>query len=138
MPLHWTIDSRKRLVSAVADGDVARADVENFLQVLERANAMSYRKLVDGSAGDTSMSPEDLLAIGVRIREGHARARELGPLALVLPADKFELVSRVLGILAAADRPMRIFDSLEPARDWIDNLASQPPTKKRPRPARGG
>lgn len=138
MPLHWTIDSKKGLVSAVADGDVSRADVENFLQVLERANAMSYRKLVDGSAGDTSMSPEDLLAIGVRIREGHARASRLGPLGLVLPADKFELVSRVLGILAVADRPMRVFDSLEPARDWIDNLASQPPSKKQPRHSRGG
>ncbi|MBR2813121.1 MAG: hypothetical protein IKE60_00620 [Reyranella sp.] len=123
MPLHWTIDSRERLVFAVADGDVTRAEVENYLQVLEGANAMSYRKLFDGSAGDTSMSPEDLLAIGVRIREGHARGGPLGPLALVLPADKTELVSRVLGILAAADRPMRVFDSLEPARRWIDGLA---------------
>ena len=123
MPLHWTIDSRERLVFAVADGDVTRAEIENYLQVLEGANAMSYRKLFDGSAGDTSMSPEDLLAIGVRIREGHARGGRLGPLALVLPADKTELVSRVLGILAAADRPMRVFDSLEPARRWIDSLA---------------
>ncbi|MBN9541045.1 MAG: hypothetical protein BGN99_08745 [Alphaproteobacteria bacterium 65-37] len=123
MPLHWTIDSRERLVFAVADGDVTRAEVENYLQVLEGANAMSYRKLFDASAGDTSMSPEDLLAIGVRIREGHARGGPLGPLALVLPADKTELVSRVLGILAAADRPMRVFDSLEPARRWIDGLA---------------
>jgi hypothetical protein len=122
MPLHWTIDSRERLVTAVAEGDVTRVEVENYLQVLEGANAMSYRKLFDGSAGDTTMGPEDLLAIGVRIRDGHNKGGPFGPLALVLPADKTELVSRVLGILAAADRPMRVFDSVEPARRWIDGL----------------
>lgn len=123
MPLHWTIDSRERLVTAVAEGDVTRVEVENYLQVLEGANAMGYRKLFDGSAGDTSMTPEDLLAIGVRIRDGHNKGGPFGPLALVLPVDKTELVSRVLGILAAADRPMRVFDSIEPARRWIDGFA---------------
>lgn len=122
MPLHWTIDSRERLVIAVADGDVTRVEIENYLQVLEGANAMGYRKLFDGSAGDTSMSPEDLLAVGVRIRDGHTKGVQLGPLALVLPADKTELVSRVLGILAAADRPMRVFESVELARRWIDSF----------------
>lgn len=122
MPLHWTIDSRDHLVVATADGDVTREEIEHYLHILDGANAMGYRKLFDASNGDTSMSAEDLLAIGVQIRDRHSKGDSLGPLAIVMPPDKTELVSRVLGILAAADRPMRVFDSIEPARRWIDSF----------------
>ena len=67
------------------------------------------------------MTPEDMLAIGVLLRERHATGTP-GPLAVVIPPDKADLVSRVLGILAAADRPMRVFSEAEPARRWIDSL----------------
>jgi hypothetical protein len=40
----------------------------------------------------------------------------------VLPHDKAEPVARMLGILAAADRPFNLFPSLAPARRWIDSL----------------
>lgn len=122
MPLHWTIDSRDHLVVATADGDVTREEIEHYLHILDGANAMGYRKLFDASNGDTSMSAEDLLAIGVQIRDRHSKGDPLGPLAVVMPPDKTELVSRVLGILAAADRPMRVFDSIEPARRWIESF----------------
>jgi hypothetical protein len=46
----------------------------------------------------------------------------VGPLAVVVPEDKFDLIARVLGALAAADRPMRLFTDLRPARRWIDSL----------------
>lgn len=122
MSLHWTIDSRDRLVVAVADGDVTRAEMEHYLRVLDGANAMGYRKLFDASNGDTSMSADDLLAIGVQIRDRHSRGEALGPLAIVIPPDKSDLVSRILGILAAADRPMRVFEAIEPARRWIEGF----------------
>lgn len=122
MSLHWTIDSRDHLVVAVADGDVTRAEIEHYLHVLDGANAMGYRKLFDASNGDTSMSADDLLAIGVQIRDRHSKGGTLGPLAIVMPSDKSELISRILGILAAADRPMRVFESIEPARRWIDSF----------------
>jgi hypothetical protein len=70
------------------------------------------------------MTSEDMLALGVQIRGWQAAGcGKPGPLAVVVPADKAELVSRVLGILATADRPMRIFSDAEPARRWI---AGQP------------
>ncbi len=48
----------------------------------------------------------------------------MGPLALVVPPDKGELLDHMVGMIAAADRPMRIF--LEPvrARRWIDEQES--------------
>ncbi len=121
MPLHWTVDSKERLVITIAEGHVTRQDVEDYIRAMNGAGTQPYRKLFDGSRGETDMTPEDLLAIGVRLRERHAAATP-GPLAIVIPPDKADLVSRVLGILAAADRPMRVFSDVEPARRWIDGL----------------
>lgn len=122
MPLHWTVDSKDRLVIAIAEGDVTRAHVEEYISAMNGAGTLSYRKLFDASQGDTRMTSEDMLAIGVQIRTRHAAGGKQGPLAVVVPPDKAELVSRVLGILAAADRPMRVFSASEPARRWIESL----------------
>lgn len=124
MPLHWTVDSKERLVIATADGHVTREDVENYIQAMNGAGTLSYRKLFDGSRGETDMTPGDMLAIGAWLRERHATGTP-GPLAVVIPPDKADLVSRVLGILAAADRPMRVFSEVEPARRWIESLPKQ-------------
>ncbi len=122
MPLYWTVDSKDRLVTTVADGLVTRAEVENYIDTMNGAGTQSYRKLFDGSRGETEMTAEDMLAIGVMIRARHAGGGEHGALAIVIPADKADLVSRVLGILATANRPMRIFSAIEPARRWIESL----------------
>ena len=121
MPLHWTIDSKERLVIAVVDGEVTREEIQTYVDALVGAKALTYRKLFDASRGDTTMGPEEMMALGAMFRGFHARG-EVGPLAIVVPDDKIELVSRVLGILAAADRPMRVFRETEPARRWIESL----------------
>ena len=121
MPLHWIVDSKERLVITTADGHVTRQDVDDYIRAMNGAGTQPYRKLFDGSRGETDMTPEDMLAIGVLLRERHATGTP-GPLAIVIPPDKADLVSRVLGILATADRPMRVFSDVEPARRWIDSL----------------
>ena len=122
MPLHWTINSQSQLFEVVADGVVDLAEVNRMLDALIGANALGYRKLFDGSLGDTRMSALDILSVGVRIRTLHA-GRALGPLAVVVPEDKYMLLSRVLGILAAARRPMRVFGTPDKARKWLDSPA---------------
>ena len=121
MSLHWTIDPQQRLVTAVADGDVTRAEFEAFLDAMRNAGAYSYRKLFDGLRGDTQMGPEELLALGARMRASHEEG-PIGALAAVISDDKAELVARVLGILATAKRPMRVFRQITPARRWINRL----------------
>src|SRR4051794_32372043 len=108
MPLQWTIDPKQRLVTAVADGDVTRADFDAFLDAVKAANAYPYRKLFDGLRGETRMGPDELLALGARMRASHETG-PIGPLAAVIPDEKADLVARVLGILATAKRPMRVF-----------------------------
>lgn len=57
--------------------------------------------------GDTSMSPEEILAIGVRMHAIHGE----GPTSAGSgrAERQAELAARVLGILATARRPTRVF-----------------------------
>lgn len=45
-----------------------------------------------------------------------------GAFAIVLLHDQAELVARMLGVLASADRPLRLFTSPTPARRWLESL----------------
>ena len=122
MPVYWTIDSKQQLVVVTAEGDVTRADAEEYLDVIEGGGALGYRKLYDGSGGDVAMDHDEIMAIAARFRSYHHRP--VGALAIVLPHDKAEPAARVLGVLASADRPMRLFITLAQARRWIDGLAA--------------
>lgn len=119
MPLHWTAQSTPPLVTIVADGDITRADLESLFAFVHRAGLMPWRKLFDGRNGQGVFTLEDVEAIGARIREA-AGTQEVGPLAFVLPTqgEKPEL-RRLLGLIAAAQRPMRLFRRVAPARRWI-------------------
>lgn len=123
MPLHWTIDSRLQIFVATCDGNVDLAEVNEMLDAVVGANGLGYRKLFDGTNGDTQMSPIDMLSIGVRMRALQSNRDDHGPLAVVVPDGKYAMVSRVLGILAAARRPMRVFNDAEKARRWLDSPA---------------
>ncbi|MDP1841683.1 MAG: hypothetical protein Q8N31_22220 [Reyranella sp.] len=126
MPLHWSIDPEYELVSVTAEGDVIRSEVMELLDAMASRDAMAYRKLFDGTNGSTAMGPEDLRALGARMRVYHASG-PMGPLALVLPPDKADIVLPVLGLLAAADRPMRIFTGRQKARRWLSSLGKDLP-----------
>ena len=120
MPLHWTIDPERKLVTVRADGPVTRVEADAYLDAVENDDAISYRKLYDGRAGKLGMDREELMAIGARFRSYHHLP--VGALAVVLADDKLEIVGRLLGILASADRPMRLFANLPAAQRWLESL----------------
>jgi len=122
MPLHWTIDPRLKLFVVKADGFVDFAEVNRMLDEMMEAGVHGYRKMFDGTLGDTWMTPMEILSLGVRMRSIHSTG-PMGPLAVVIPDDKNHLVARILGILAAARRPMRIFSDPEKAWQWLDSTA---------------
>ena len=131
MALHWFIDSRKRLIVVTAEGPVTRAEIDELLDAVTGAKALGYRKLVDATAGRFAMSAVDMLAIGVRVRSLHAGS--VGAVALVLPGrlpqdgepeDAPTLVARLLGILASAKRPLRLFKSVTSAKHWLESLTA--------------
>jgi hypothetical protein len=123
MPVHWKIDSEAKIFEVTCSGLVEADEFHQMLDVLVGSNAFGLRKLFDGSQADTNLGPLDVLHIGVRIRTLHGVGVPLGPLAVVIPADKYPLLSRVLGILASPRRPMRIFSEVDRARKWLDTAA---------------
>ena len=129
MALHWFIDSRERLIVVTAEGPVTRAEIDELLDAVTGAKALAYRKLVDTTAGKFALSALDLLAVGARVRSVHVGS--VGAVAIVLPGrrpgdDEPEeapmLVARLIGILASAKRPLRMFKSVTSARHWLDSL----------------
>lgn len=133
MPVHWTIDSEARIFEVTCIGVVESDEIHRMLDVLVGSDALGYRKLFDGTQADTRMGALDVLNIGVRMRTLHGDGAPLGPLAVVIPPDKYPLLSRVLGILASPRRPMRIFSEVERARKWLDTAAvrrSVPPPEQ--------
>ena len=135
MALHWKINSEERLFEVVCDGLVEASEIHQMLDVLVGSDALKYRKLFDGSLADTRMGPQDILSIGVRLRSLHTVDAALGPLAVIIPDDKYTLLSRVLGILAAGRRPMRIFTDANKARRWLASRVCERGTKSElPRP----
>lgn len=120
MPVVWSVDQEKRLMTAVAEGEVTRADIERFFDETTAARVAPYRKLFDGSAIHTNMGPEDMLALGVKMQGLQRGESEMGPLALVLPLYLMDLVRRMVGILAVADRPMQVFTDAAAARAWLE------------------
>jgi len=118
MPIYWLIDSRSRRVVVTAEGKVTRGDFEEYLEAVTGAGANSYGKIFDGTRGENGMAAEDMAALAARFRQLHAQPH--GPLAIVLaPARRVQL-EPVLGALAAADRPLRLFTSKLSALRWID------------------
>ena len=90
-----------------------------YFDAVTGADAWTWRKLFDARRCTPAMSPEDLMAIGVRIRTQHARG-VTGPIAIVLPEADSETFTRLLGFIATDRRPARVFRTLDPARQWIE------------------
>ena len=122
MPLYWTIDSKARLFTGVAEGNVSLNDAIDLLDAMAGAKAMTYRKLFDSRAATPSMSADELLSLCARIRSHHDQGM-MGALALVATPEQTMAFARLLGALASARRPIKVFENPRQARNWIELLA---------------
>lgn len=119
MPLYWTIDSKKRLFTGVGEGKVTFDDAMSLLEALAGAKALTYRKLFDGRTVQSAMTGDELLGVCAKIRTYHEQGA-VGALAMVGTPEQTIMFARLLGALASADRPMKVFTSREQARNWLD------------------
>lgn len=123
MPLHWTIESRLQLVTAVAEGDVSKSDLEAYLTIVNSGpNIPEWRKLFDARLGRIVLNSQDVNELGAIIRAADV-VRTVGPLAFIKPESETPELGRLLGFFAAARRPMRIFRDIERARSWLLDIA---------------
>lgn len=122
MPSYWNISSRNHLVELEAEGPLTLADWREFLATMEGAKAVAYRKLLNARTAVLEMSDQELMQVLAMARSHHEQY-QAGPLAIVLPSEQIDQWSRIIGALAAADRPFRISKSERTARRWLSTLA---------------
>lgn len=122
MPIRFTIDHKARYVEATFDGVLVLKDVEDFCDAVVAADALPYRKLIDGRTASGTYTDADVMALGARL-SAYAASGRRGPLALVpVPGTSLEPADRVLN-LGKDGRPAKAFLSIDKAREW---LAAQP------------
>ena len=122
MPMQWTISQPTRLVMAVAEDDLVLKDIEDYLDAIVAAGALSYRKIFDTTGASVHLSEDDLMALGARIR-AYIPLGRIGPLAIVAATENSYGQARMFTTLAVADRPVRIFRSFKPPA-WLDEPPS--------------
>lgn len=118
MAFDWVIDSKEKRITVCAEDEFTFADMVNYLDAIAGANVLAYRQLLDVSKALSKITPGEAIELGVRMRMQN-EAAETGPVAVVLTEHQFEPLARLLGIMATADRPMRLFTQLESAKRWI-------------------
>ncbi len=124
MPVTWTISHPARLVIAVARDKVSLADMQEYLDAVVIADAMTYRKIFDLSNGGFDLTDQEMMALGARIR-AYATTGGMGPLAIVAASPQAYERARFYTALAGADRPLQIFRELHLARKWLDSQDAQ-------------
>ena len=118
MPVQWTVSHPTRLVMAIAKGDLCLADVEAYFDGMLRDNLQAYRKLFDVSQAKPSLSDDDLLKLGARIR-AYIPFGPIGPVAIVATTDESYEGATMFAALATADRPLQIFRDGRLAQQWL-------------------
>lgn len=123
MPLNWTISHADRKVEAVASGHVGLQDIERYLDDVMVSDALPYRKLFDASQIASGLGDNDMMMLGARL-SAYTGLGPIGPLAIVAPATAQRQQARLFATLAPADRPLKIFKTVEAARKWLAAAAS--------------
>lgn len=120
MPITWTISHEDRLVTVKADGLVTLGDAEEYLDALVVNGAMPYRKLVDCTTMRAEASDDEMMQLGGRMR-AYVATLEGGPLAFVVTEpEALDYVRRYINLVMGATRPVKIFKTVNEARDWLD------------------
>jgi hypothetical protein len=120
MPITWTISPAERLVTVKAEGPVTLKDVEDYLDAVVVKDAMPYRKLVDCTTMHTEASDDEMMRLGGRMR-AYVATVEGGPLAFVVTKpDALDFVKRYINLVMGATRPVKIFQTVDEARRWLD------------------
>ena len=124
MAVTWQISHAERLVTALCTGSIVLQDVERYLDDVIVSDALPYAKLFDAGEATWSLTDNDMLALGARIRAYPALA-PFGPIAIVAASDTLYEHAQMFATLADVDRPLKIFRAGDAARKWLAIFANR-------------
>ena len=118
MPLKWSIDHAKRMVTVRAEGEVTLTQAEEYLDAVVVADAMPYAKLVDCTHMVTHATDDEMMELAARIR-AYATVFKGGPLCFVVTTPQMLDYTRRYINLGEADRPVEICKTVAEAEAWL-------------------
>jgi|SRR5690348_10618567 hypothetical protein len=120
MPITWKISDADRMVTVKADGLITLKEAEDYLDALVVNDAMPYSKLVDCTTMEVTVSDDEMMMLGARMRV-YVATLEGGPLAFVVTKpDVLDYTRRYINLVGGATRPVKIFDDVAAARRWLE------------------
>ena len=122
MPLQWTISHPKRLVVAVAKGEMRPRAVVDFLAGLDASGARPYAKLVFLERLVTTFSEDSVGTLANLVRQREQES-EVGPIAIIAQDDATFEQACHFAHLAELLRPIRVFREWHEGRRCIDAVA---------------
>lgn len=118
MPIMWGVNHAARLVSAKANGELSRAEIEDYLDGLMTAATLSYRKVLDMAESRLALSADDMAVLGARIR-AHESVGPMGSVAVIAGSDEVYDQVRLFESVVHAQRSLRVFRDAEKAYAWL-------------------
>jgi hypothetical protein len=127
MPGHWTIDPARQLVEAVLDGEIGEEETVRFLDELEAAGAIPYRKLIDARNVKARADGRIMALVSRRV----AAYANPGPFAVIVREAYIDGMAKLFALALGANGRARVFRTEEEARAWLDSAERADPS---PRP----
>jgi hypothetical protein len=124
--MQFNIDHQKRYVDVRGVGDVFLQDILAYFDALVVENAMPYRKMIDMRGVTPRIDDNDMMTLGARV-SAYASMEPRGPIAVVSTAPDSDTFIRRFMNLGGAKRPMRLFNSLDAAKNWLDGMPEAEP-----------
>jgi hypothetical protein len=121
MPLRWKIAPLEHMVVCVFEGTVTAQDVAAYFAALEAAGASRYRRIIDISRGECTLSDDEVSRLGVRTGSAD-RSMPPGAMAIVTGSSRNDRTVTNLRRMNPPGRQMRAFRTIHEARRWLGGL----------------
>jgi hypothetical protein len=118
LPVDYRIDHERLFVTVRAHGTVVLEELLDYFDALVVQNAMGYPKLFDAREAEPRLSNDDVMVLGARV-SAYAAHEPRGPVAAVAMGVEASAILQRFMNLGGAQRPMRLFATIEEARRWL-------------------
>ena len=118
LAVEYRIDHGKGFVTVRAHGPVVLEELLDYFDALVVQNAMGYPKLFDAREAAPCLSDDDVMVLGARV-SAYAAYEPRGPIAAVAMGKEASAILQRFMNLGGAERPMRLFGTIEEARRWL-------------------
>jgi hypothetical protein len=121
MTLQWRISHPRRLVLALAEGEMGGGELLALVAAVDRQGARSYSKILDIRRLTTVFPTDKLEALAhiARLREADSA---VGPVAIVAGTGPARPQAEFFADAGQVVRPIRVFGEHHEARRWIRSL----------------